>query len=266
MSLGYLLATSASASSKKVVVKKSISPHRSDEKNKLGNRSKQTTARVHRSQRKQQQTQTSSKDLLKKLANHLRGVVGRMEKWGFKLDESYCHVGAAYTTAYLASINVDAHLFQPLPFHMLAYFDYRGKRYYIDQSMAQFFKKKSPPHKRLLKSGGFFGTSQDFYQFYYKYADDVKEWDNYQDGGFLSKDSKPSKEGVVPYEMWESTINWKKLHSREQRARRIVHSWYKDFRTDTSHNQTTGLYWTAKYFYNIFQVKLALPYPPYNIP
>ena len=205
-------------------------------------------------------------DLLERLAKHLAGVVGRMKKWGYKLDESYCHVGAAYTSAYLSTINVDAYLFQPLPFHMLAYFDFKGKRYFIDQSMAQFFKKNSPPHKHLLKSGGFFGTPKDFYNFYYKHADYVEEWEDYKDGGFFPKNTKPEVDGVVTYEMWEQKVNWKKIHSRAARAKRIVYSWYKDFNTDTSHDQSTGLFWTAKYFYNIFQVKLALPHPPYDIP
>lgn len=205
-------------------------------------------------------------DLLKRLRQHMASVVGRMKRWGYNLDESYCHVGAAYTSAYLSTQNVDAYLFQPLPFHMLSYFDFKGKRYFIDQSMAQFFLKHSPPHKLLLKQGGFFGTPEDFYRFYFKYADHVKEWDDYKNGGFLPTDSKPEVDEVVPYEMWESPINWKKLQARKARARRIVASWYKDFKTDTSHNQGTGLFWTAKYFYNLFQVKLALPSPPYTTP
>lgn len=201
-------------------------------------------------------------DLLQQLARHLRSVVDQMKQMGFPLDDSYCHVGAAYTVVFLTRHHVDAHLFQPLPAHMLSYFDYQGKRYFIDQTMAQFFKKDSPAHKVLMKQGGFFGTPDDFYRFYYQHVDHVKAWDDYEDGGFLPTKEKPNQDGILSYRMWEKGVDWKSLNSREVRTRRVLRSWYIDFNTDTSYNQAAGLYWTAQYYYNQFRVQLQLPPNP----
>ncbi len=194
--------------------------------------------------------------VVERLRSILRTHATRMAKAGYPLYESYCHVGAAFSTSKLHDMGIEAQLFQPIPFHMLTYFDIAGKRYYVDQTMAQFFKKGTNARSLLLKMGGFVGTPSEFHRFFRIFANDALSWDTYQNTGYLKPEDSLETQDVLPYNRWNrhylGLLNNRKLNSKKTRGNPIADSWYQDFHTETSYNQTTGLYWTAMYFYTLF--------------
>lgn len=215
-----------------------------------------TSMKVVRRKTPQTWTHTPGPKPVEMLRAVLRANAKRMHKAGYALYESYCHVGAAFSASRLHQMGIQAQLFQPIPFHMLTFFDVNKQRYYVDQTMAQFFIKGSNARKILLEQGGFVGTSSEFHRFYRTFADDALSWDNYTDTGYLKPEDSLETNGVLPYHKWkEHSLGWldrKTLNSQKTRGRRITVSWYQNFRTETSYNQATGLYWTAMYFYTLF--------------
>ncbi|MBU52149.1 MAG: hypothetical protein CL920_25940 [Deltaproteobacteria bacterium] len=189
---------------------------------------------------------------LARIARYLKRSAPKMKKMGFDIDDSYCHIGAAYSAAYLSRIGVEPQLFQPRSHHMLVYFWLGQKQYFIDQTMAQFFKKKSKAHALLMKRGGFFGTKDDFKRFYRKYIDDVKAWGDYLHGGYSPRNIDQVVSEIVTYEMWEQGTRWKAMNTPQARTDRVIFIWYNDFVSDSSHKQSAGLLWSAKYYYHIF--------------
>gem|GEM_PF-2515648 len=222
-------------------------------------KAKLSPSRPHRnvSQTSNERALPSQKqDVLHKIRTYLRRSIPRMTSMGFPLDGSYCHVGAAYSAAYITRLGISAHLFQPRTMHMLTYFDLDGKRYFVDQTMAQFFRKGSPAHKKLMQSGGWIGTKEDFVRFYSQHVDDVAAFGEYKDGGRIDLNTAETKDVSDPYAMWDKGVDGLDLNSRKARIQRVLRVWYQDFATDTSHDQNSGLLWTAKYFYNLFSIKV----------
>ncbi len=175
---------------------------------------------------------------------------------GFPLDGSFCHVGAAFSAAFISRLGIPTYLFQPRTMHMLAYFDLAGKRYFVDQTMAQFFRKGSLAHKKLMQRGGWIGTQEDFVRFYTQHIDDVAAFGEYQDGGHMDTNTAETHEFTDPYAIWEEGVAGLDLNARKARIQRVLRVWYQDFATDTSHDQNAGLLWTAQYFYNLFSIKV----------
>ncbi|TNE50326.1 MAG: hypothetical protein EP343_08780 [Deltaproteobacteria bacterium] len=210
---------------------------------------------------------TPGPQAVEKLRLLLRKNASRMAKAGYPLYESYCHVGAAFSSSKLHDMGVEAQLFQPIPFHMLTYFDAGGQRYYVDQTMAQFFKKGTNGRNLLLKMGGFVGTPSEFHRFYRVFANDALSWDMYQNTGYLKPEDSLESQDVLPYNRYKrhalGLLNYRKLNSQETRGKRIADSWYQDFQTETSYNQATGLYWTAMYFYTLFHRVGQLEFEPF---
>ncbi|MCB9639060.1 MAG: hypothetical protein H6727_09225 [Myxococcales bacterium] len=194
--------------------------------------------------------------LLARIRRDMRSYAPKMGLLGYPLDGSYCHIGAAFSAAYLTRLGISAQLFQPRTMHMLTYFDLEGRRYFVDQTMAQFFIKGSKAHTKLLKEGGFIGTKRDFERFYARYIDDVVAFGSYKDGAYLAKATAESEEIKDPYALWEGDVDTLGLNSRKSRTLRVLRIWYQGFATDTSHDQDASLFWTAKYFYDVFAIKV----------
>lgn len=195
---------------------------------------------------------------VQKVRMYLQHSIVTMKKMKFALDDSYCHIGAAFSGSYLAGSHMDVQLFQPRPFHMLAWFRVGPKTFFVDQTMAQFFKKGTAAHSVLMRQGGFVGTKADFVHFYTKYIDDIKAWGDYKDGGYVSPLHIQHANEVKDYTVFVDGNALQKANSKTQRVQRVLSIWYDDFKTDSSHNQASGLFWTAQYYYNVFNDKVHL--------
>lgn len=191
---------------------------------------------------------------LKRLRKQLRHASARMPCLKYPLDDSFCHIGAAYSAMLMMRQNRDVTLIQPTPYHMLSRFQFDGQTVYVDQFMAQFFLKGSPPHRSLTRQGGFAGTLRDFKAFWEKAIDYAEAWGEYNKGGYLPVDAMPRKQGLPSYRYFLTGVPWKRVNSRKARVRRVMRAWYGDFQTDTTFDQSTGLFWTARYFLHHFQL------------